>query len=211
MRSRRGQSMVEFAIIAPILFVLLIGLIDLMRMNQSNSTVAEAARQGARQAVANAYVGDNAFGAPDANPCEGTAFTTGASGQGCLTDGRIRDTVASVMGPLTQSVTLVPATTAAHCPAPSNGNANVCVAPSQTSPAATGFNTCAAAKASLGHDPLVNDLGGRQAEWGNPLFKGCYLVQVTVVYAYSPLIGFIKPFVSSLFKITSSTSMVAEY
>ena len=51
--STRGQTIVEFAMIAPILVFILLGLVDFMRLIEANSTIADAARQGARQAVAN--------------------------------------------------------------------------------------------------------------------------------------------------------------
>lgn len=50
-RDSRGQSLVEFALIAPIFFLLLIGLFDVGRAIYAYNTVNNAARQGARLAI----------------------------------------------------------------------------------------------------------------------------------------------------------------
>ena len=68
MNRMRGQALVEFALVFPILFFLLAITIDLYRVDWATSTVAEAARQGARQAVPNEDPSDNPFGA-SAGPC----------------------------------------------------------------------------------------------------------------------------------------------
>jgi Flp pilus assembly protein TadG len=51
LRLRSGQSMVEFAILAPIFFLLLLGTIDLGRAVYTYNAISEAAREGARAAV----------------------------------------------------------------------------------------------------------------------------------------------------------------
>lgn len=48
---RAGQSMVEFAILAPIFFLLLLGTIDLGRAIYIYNTISDAAREGTRAAV----------------------------------------------------------------------------------------------------------------------------------------------------------------
>jgi TadE-like protein len=52
---RRGQSLVEFALVLPIFLVILFGLIDLGRAVYLNSTLSQAAREGARLASVEAY------------------------------------------------------------------------------------------------------------------------------------------------------------
>jgi hypothetical protein len=47
----RGQSMVEFAVLAPIFFMLLLGTIDLGRAVYIYNTISDAAREGARAAI----------------------------------------------------------------------------------------------------------------------------------------------------------------
>ncbi|HSO93938.1 MAG TPA: TadE/TadG family type IV pilus assembly protein, partial [Candidatus Dormibacteraeota bacterium] len=51
LRRRGGQSMVEFAILAPIFFLLLLGTIDLGRAVYTYNAISEAAREGARAAI----------------------------------------------------------------------------------------------------------------------------------------------------------------
>lgn len=50
-RPERGQSLAEFALIAPIFFLMVFGIVDLSRAFQSYTTIQEAARSGARYAV----------------------------------------------------------------------------------------------------------------------------------------------------------------
>jgi Flp pilus assembly protein TadG len=50
-RTDRGQSLVEFAMVAPILVLLIFGLVDLGRLYQAYVTVQGAARDGARYGV----------------------------------------------------------------------------------------------------------------------------------------------------------------
>jgi Flp pilus assembly protein TadG len=197
--------MVEFAMVAPLVFLLLIGSMDFMRLISANTIVADAARQGARQAVANADWSDQAWAASNGLPCSGTVFTGSASGQGCLTDARIKETVARVLLPLATTVTLYANTAANLCPVPAAGQANLCLQPAETGTAA-GYNNCGAAKTALGHDAQPGDLGARYPEYITPKFKGCFLVQVTVVYKFQPT----TPYGPSI-KLTGSTSMLAEY
>lgn len=50
-RDRRGQSLVEFALILPILLVLLLGVFDFGRAIYAFNAVSNAAREGARTAI----------------------------------------------------------------------------------------------------------------------------------------------------------------
>lgn len=50
-RPESGQSLAEFALIAPIFFLLVFGMVDLSRAFQSYTTIQEAARSGTRYAV----------------------------------------------------------------------------------------------------------------------------------------------------------------
>lgn len=204
-RHSRAQSLVEFAIVAPLLFFILIGLIDFMRLLEAYSTVADAARQGARQAVANGAAADNPWGASNGQPCQGTSFTSGATGSGCLTDARIKQTVTHVVQPLGGTVTLYSNTLAAACTTPAAGNVSVCIAPAETGPGDPTDLDCASAKTRLGHDPRPGELGSRNVDWTFPKFKGCFLVQVTVKYTFAPW----TPFGPSP-TLTASTSMIGE-
>ena len=60
-RRSRGQSLVEFALVLPIFLLMLFGLVDLGRYVYLNSTVSQAAREGARLAAVEAsWVGSTA-------------------------------------------------------------------------------------------------------------------------------------------------------
>ena len=51
LRRRGGQSMVEFAVLAPVFFLLLLGTIDLGRAVYIYNTISDAAREGTRAAI----------------------------------------------------------------------------------------------------------------------------------------------------------------
>jgi Flp pilus assembly protein TadG len=200
--------MVEFALVFPILFFILSISIDLFRVVWVNSTVAEAARQSARQAIANEDPHDSPFGG-SASTCSGTSLTPSAGGSGCLTDNRLDETVDWVMGSFSTHSTMVEAAPSS-CPSPAVGATEVCIWPSETG-AAGAYTSCAAARTALGHDPLPGDLGGRKAEWTTPQYKGCFEVVVTVVYRYDTLVPFLGSAAPSWLKLTSASTMVAEY
>lgn len=209
MASRRGgQALVEFALIFPILFFILALSIDVFRVDWVTSTVADAARQAARQAVANEIPTDNGFGRAGGS-CSGTALTPVASGSGCLTDSRIDETVDSVMGGFSRTATLIEAAPAG-CPTPAVGTTEVCIWPPEQGAAGT-FADCTAARSSLGRDPAPGDLGSRSTEWLQPKYKGCFEVVVTVIYRYDSLVPFIGAAAPNLLRIEASTTMLAEY
>ena len=54
-RGSRGQSLVEFALVFPIFILLVFGLIDMGRYAYVNSTISQAAREGARVAAVEAF------------------------------------------------------------------------------------------------------------------------------------------------------------
>lgn len=50
-RDRRGQALVEFALVIPIVILLMVGLFDFGRVVFINNTLGDGARHGARQAI----------------------------------------------------------------------------------------------------------------------------------------------------------------
>lgn len=204
----RGQALVEFALVFPLLFFMLAISIDLFRVDWATSTVAEAARQGARQAVANEVAPDSAFGATSGT-CSGVTLTPSANGTGCLKTSRIYETVLNVLGSFGHGATLTEAAPAS-CPTPGVGTASVCVFPPEQG-AAGGYTNCATARSALGHDPLPGDLGSRAAEYQGPQYKGCFEVVVTVIYRYDTVVPFLGSAAPNLLRIESSTTMLAEY
>ncbi len=215
-RGERGVGMVEFGLILPFVLLIVFGMLDFGRAINDNTTIAEAARQGARQMAADAASSDSPFGTYSGS-CSGTALTVNATGTGCLTDAAVIATVESVLAPVTTNVVQHSNTTASACAAltaPVSGQAYVCISPSETGAATRGPNdTCSAAQTALGHFPAAGDLGGRKAEWTTPQYQtgGCFLVQVTVRYAFTPWTPVINRVIGSKVVLTSSTSTVAEY
>jgi len=204
----RGQAMVEFALIFPVLFFILALTIDLFRVDWVTTTVAEAARQGARQAVANADASDNPF-ASATGSCSGTTQVNAANGSGCLTSSRVYQTVVSVLGGFSSGASLMEASPA-NCPNPSAGQASICIYPTEQGAAGV-YASCAAARSALGRDPVPGDLGARAPEYANPQYEGCFPIVVTVIYRYNTLVPFLGSAAPNLLRIASSTSMLAEY
>jgi hypothetical protein len=208
MRRREGQALVEFALVFPLLFFLLALSIDVFRVDWVTSTVAEAARQSARQAVANEVPTDNGFGGPTGS-CSGTALTPTANGSGCLTSSRLDETVDVVMGSFSRSSAMTEAAPSS-CPTPVAGSTQVCIWPAELG-AAGSYADCASARSALGRDPMPGELGSRSAEYASPKYKGCFQVVVTVIYRYDSLVPFLGSAAPNLLRIQSSTQMLAEY
>jgi Flp pilus assembly protein TadG len=86
-RRGRGQTLAEFALVLPIIFVVLIATLDLGRAVFIYNTLAQSARQGARLAIVNqnvdavraaaiAYAPSLAMTAANVDVCFKTAFTS---------------------------------------------------------------------------------------------------------------------------------------
>ena len=212
-RTQRGVTMVEFALMAPVFFIFILGLVDFSRIIQANTAVAEAARQAARQGAANADAAPDPYSAsPQTGRCSGTQFTIQASGDGCLTDSRMAETANAVMsaGNLTSSLTPHSATPADTCKTnyspPAAGTGVICFMPKEGGvggPAPVACPSSGAAGLSLE--------AYRQTEWANPLSRGCYVVQVTVIYTYQPFTGLLQGLIGNRIVLTSTTSTIAEY
>lgn len=67
LHSGRGQSLAEFALIAPVFFLVVFGIVDFSRMVQSYVTMQHSAREGARYAVTGR--GDCAASTPNRANC----------------------------------------------------------------------------------------------------------------------------------------------
>ena len=91
-RSRRGQSLVEFALVAPVFFLVLLAIIEAGRFMFYYETLNNATREGARYAIVN---GANSLVCPTGPPAPGSVP--------CDTDGgdveqRVRDAAFGVVG-----------------------------------------------------------------------------------------------------------------
>lgn len=77
---RRGQAMVELAIVLPILLLLIMGIIDFGRIYHGYLAVTTAAREGARQAAIGATDAEvEQMAVAAAAPLEATALTVQVS------------------------------------------------------------------------------------------------------------------------------------
>ena len=207
-----GVAMVEFALVAPLLFVFIFGLVDFSRIIQANTTVAEAARQAARQGAVNADALPFPYSAsPHTGSCSGTQFTDQANGDGCLTDARMVETAQSVIsaGALASSLIVYADTDATACkalPSPAPGSAYICLKPAEGGTGAATVTSCPASGT-----PGLDAQGNRESEWASHQLKGCYLVQVTVIYTYQPYTGLLQNLIGNRIVLASTTSTIAEY
>jgi Flp pilus assembly protein TadG len=80
-RSDQGQALVEFALILPVLLLLILGLIDIARAVEQENTLAFAAREGTRYAIVH---GAGASSSP-LTICGVTTTTTNVSSTGSAT------------------------------------------------------------------------------------------------------------------------------
>ncbi len=118
-RDRRGVAALEFALVAPALFLLTVGIIDVGRMMWTTSTLDHAAREGVRYATVHgaqsvqptneaevqAFVADRAIGvdpanlsvsvnwSPDSNPGGTVTITVGYQYKSLLVGFIIRDPI----------------------------------------------------------------------------------------------------------------------
>ena len=98
-RRSRGQALVEFALIAPLFFLVLFAIIEGGRYVFYYETLNNATREGARYAIVN---GANTLGCPSGPPALGT---TACDEPGDLVVARVK---AAAFGALGDGVTVVP-------------------------------------------------------------------------------------------------------
>jgi Flp pilus assembly protein TadG len=86
----RGQNMVEFALIAPIFFMILFGCFELGRMAYINHSLENATREGARYAIVH--------GSKSSSPANATTIQNIVRDKATGVDGTINVTVSSGVG-----------------------------------------------------------------------------------------------------------------
>jgi hypothetical protein len=69
LRNHRGQALVEFALVALLLVMLLVGIVDVSRLILTYTTIANAARAGTRYAIVH--------GSDNSSPCNVTTYIKG--------------------------------------------------------------------------------------------------------------------------------------
>jgi Flp pilus assembly protein TadG len=72
---RRGQALVEFALVLPVFLALLFGIVDAGRLIFTYNTIANAARTGARVAIVN----QSNSGSPTCDTTSATAYPKGCA------------------------------------------------------------------------------------------------------------------------------------
>ncbi|MGH2458351.1 MAG: TadE/TadG family type IV pilus assembly protein, partial [Chloroflexota bacterium] len=76
---QRGQSLVEFALVAPLLFLIMLGIMEFGFMFERDVAITNAARSGARWAATHPTAWSNASPAPS-NTIEGQVQYAGGTG-----------------------------------------------------------------------------------------------------------------------------------
>jgi len=67
--AQRGQSLVEFALLLPLMLLIITGLFDVARAVWQENTLAYAAREGTRYAIVHGSYGSPAADTTDMSPC----------------------------------------------------------------------------------------------------------------------------------------------
>jgi TadE-like protein len=119
-RTRRGQALVEFALVAPAFFLVLFGIIEAGRFIFYYETLNNATREGARYAIVN---GANTLGCPTGPPAPGTSACDPA---GDDVVERVRDAAVGMIG---SAISVTPTW---HDPANNGRGATVTVTASYT-------------------------------------------------------------------------------
>lgn len=68
-RARLGQGLVEFALVIPIILMILLGAVDLGRAAYAQSTISNAARTGTRIAIVDQSASDDCVARPGVTRC----------------------------------------------------------------------------------------------------------------------------------------------
>ena len=79
-RRERGQSLVEFALVLPVLLLFIFGIVDAGRLIYTYNTVSNAARDGARVAIVN----QSTSGTDTCDTTSPTAWPTGCAVSGAI-------------------------------------------------------------------------------------------------------------------------------
>jgi hypothetical protein len=183
-RGQEGQGLVEFAMVVPVFVLAVIGLFDVGRLVYVNSTLSQAAREGARVAATEA-----AWIGLSSNGCVADASAIGAGNPGahvCPTDVTVFD--AHIVSAVNRMAVSLGPLSAVHLS---------CNAGDGVDPAPTGAWTDAPGGAG----------NGCKDGAGSPLGAIGDLVSVRVEYVYQPM----TPIVSSILGmvgLSGSASMV---
>jgi len=214
--AQRGQNLVEFALLAPFLFLLLLGMVDLGRALYYANDLTNAAREGARVAIlstnecnsfykATTCTASNGNGVTVCDAIEGQSELIGATNWiGCPVSG----------GDAALDLDGGSGCTATSCMPPSNATAvaNSGVAcQTTTTPcqnyayvsivqATTDSETCSDIATASSHETATT----ARAAGNLPL-------RIKIVYYFTPLTGLLGQFFPASFHITATACARAEY
>jgi hypothetical protein len=179
---KRGQSLVEMAMIAPLLIMMLVSVIDFGRAAYDYSTLSAAVREGARQAV---LTGNTRMTDTDVvNAVKKYAVGLSLSQAGCVNG--------------VQGGSIWPPTTPASA-APNTGIIYI----------VSGSSSSATIDAPAGQSPS-GVVGSCAAV--NPAYAGRYPLTIKVLYNFQPLTPFVQQFLGSgSVTLTVVSTMTTEY
>lgn len=183
---RRGQSAVEFALVAPLLFLLMFGIVDFGRAMYYQNEITNAAREGARIAIlasnpCNSIYGDPSgdCALPSATPA-GPTVCSAAEASGSLIANWTCGDNTSTATPNTMPTSGSPGHAYVDV---AQGSTSTCPAPSSS---ASGVNT-------------------------TPRSSGNLLISVTIHYYFQPITPIISSFFPSSFYLSSTVCARDEY
>jgi len=181
-QKKRAQSLVEMAMIAPLLIVMLVSVIDFGRAAYDYSTLSAAVREGARQGALTG--GTRMTDADVVNAVQKYAVGLSLSQAGCVNGA--------------QTTTAWPPSTPSSA-APNTGIIYI-VSGSSSSPTIN---------APAGQSP-AGAIGSCAAV--NPAYAGRYPLTVKVLYNFQPLTPFVQQFLgSNSVYLTVASTMTTEY
>lgn len=182
LRKKRAQSLVEMAMIAPILIMMLVSVIDFGRAAYDYSTLAGAVREGARQAALTG--GTRMADADVVAAVQRYAVGLSLSPASCINGAYS----ATAWPPVTPS-SAAPNTGVIYIVSGSSNSSSINAPAGQAPAGATA--SCAAV---------------------NPAYAGRYPLTIKVVYNFQPLTPFVQQFLGSgSVTLTVASTMTTEY
>lgn len=186
-RRRRGQSLVEFSLVAPLFFFLAFGMVDFGRAIYYENMLTSAAREGARIAILPDNPCNTIYGSSNNNGA--TSCTGSGSGNGTTVCGAIKAQAALVgTWSCTEGGTL-----------PATGSADTAYVEVDQYPAS---NTPCTTSLAAGVTP---------PSASTPRSGGNLPILVTIRYYYRPLTPFISNWFPSTYYLSSTSCVRPEY
>jgi len=180
---RRGQSMVEFALLAPMLFLILFGIVDLGRAVFYANELTNAAREGARVAI----LASNPCNTQIANPSTTCASSSGSGVDVCSAVKNEANLIPSANWTCGENTVAVP-----PCTSGCSANANNAYVEVDSLASCTTSPTYPTSTLT-------------------PRGAGNSAIKVTITFYYRPLTGLVAVFFPNNFFIRSTTCARQEW